>query len=131
MLVYNLLMDDDQFMKFIDEAVESLPREFLDRMENVSIVMEDYPNNLQMEKVQLRGEGGLLLGLYEGVPQTKRGRYGIGPTLPDKITIFKIPLMMVSKTPDELKEKVRDTVIHEIGHHFGMNEEQIRDAMKK
>lgn len=121
-------MDDEEFGKLIDLAVESLPKEFLDKLENVSIVMADWPTREQINKLRKSGRGGLLLGLYEGVPQTKRGRYGIGPTLPDKITIFKIPILRISRSYNELGERIKNTVIHEIGHHFGMSEEAIQKA---
>jgi len=94
-------------------------------LENVAIVIEDWPNSHQLRNLKL-SKNNLLFGLYEGVPQTRRGRYGIGATLPDKITIFKLPLMMVSGDYQMLKKNVADTVVHEIAHHFGMSEDDIR-----
>ncbi len=125
-------MDDEEFEKLINHAIESLPKEFLEKLENVSIVMANWPSREQLLAVKKGGQqGGLLLGLYQGIPQTRRGRYGIGTTLPDKITLFKIPLLKISKSYDELKENVRNTVVHEIGHHFGMSEEAIRKATER
>ena len=118
-------MGDDQFLELVDQALESVPQEFLDKLENVSVVVEDIPTRDQLKKL---GVAGMLLGLYEGVPKTKRGRYGVGPTLPDKITIFKFPILSIATSMEHLKDIVRNTVIHEIAHHFGMNEEMVRSA---
>lgn len=123
-------MDEHEFEDLVNEAVESLPIEFKDLLENVNIVVEDLPSGYQMQKMKQKGVHGMLLGLYEGIPQTKRGRYGVGGILPDKITIFRLPILHISRTSDQTKKQVRDTVLHEIGHHFGMSEEQIHDAMK-
>ena len=124
-------MNEQEFEDLVDEAVESLPSEFSNLLENVSIIVEDLPSGYQMHKMRQKGVHGMLLGLYEGVPQTKRGHYGIGGALPDKITIFRLPILRISRTNKEVKKQVRDTVLHEIGHHFGMSEEQIHDAMKE
>ena len=121
-------MDDTDFEILINKALEDLPKEFLDKLENVSVVIQDWPSIYQGKEQIKRGQRGLLLGLYEGIPQTKRGNYGIGGALPDKITIFKIPIQMISQTSSEIEENVRDTVMHEIAHHFGMDEESIRNT---
>jgi predicted Zn-dependent protease with MMP-like domain len=123
-------MSDKDFDELISKAIEDLPDEFLKKLENVSIVTSDWPTSSQVEDLRKKGQGGLLLGLYEGIPQTKRGRYGIGPTLPDKITLFKIPLLRISKSYGHLLENIRGTVIHEIAHHFGMSEDAIRTAKR-
>lgn len=121
-------MNDKQFEQLVELALEGLPKEFLDKLENVSIVTQNWPSKYQMQKLGTRGKKGLLLGLYEGVPQTRRGRYGIGGTLPDKITIFKMPQIIISGSYNDLIINVKNTVIHEIAHHFGMSEEAIRDT---
>jgi len=122
-------MNDEKFEKLIEIALETLPKEFKEKLENVSIIIQEWPNNLQMRKHV--GGKGLLLGLYEGIPQTRRGSYGIGGPLPDKITIFKIPILMISKSADDVKINVRETVVHEIAHHFGMNDMEIKSAIDK
>lgn len=122
MLCIIILMEDKDFEVLINKALDGLPKEFFDKMENVSIVIQDWPSRNQgLEQIK-RGQRGLLLGLYEGVPKTRRGAYGIGGSLPDKITIFKLPILMISQTPEKIAETVRDTVIHEIAHHFGMDD---------
>lgn len=121
-------MDDKEFHQLVDAAVASIPEEFLQKLDNVAVVVEDWPTPNQLQKLRARGERGFLLGLYEGVPQTRRRHYGIGGQLPDKITIFRKPLLAISRTKVDLMVRVRKTVIHEIAHHFGMDEEQVREA---
>ncbi len=122
--MYNLKsMDDKEFEKLVGEALDSLPKEFADRLENVGVTYENWPNPLQMRKLRLNRRS-LLFGLYEGVPLTQRRNYtGV---LPDKITIFKYPILMVSRSPEDVRERVRRTVIHEIGHHFGLSDKDLR-----
>ena len=120
-------MDDKDFEYLVERAIGTIPEEFQERLENVGIVIADWPSRYQMSKV---GGKGFLLGLYEGVPQTKRGRYGVGGVLPDKITIFKIPILRISRTIEDVIRQVRETVIHEIGHHFGLSEKEIRKAVR-
>lgn len=119
---------EGEFDNLVDEAINTIPQEFLEKLDNVEILVEDWPSPYQLHKMRGKGVHGMLLGLYEGVPQTRRRNYG--GVLPDKITIFKIPIIRISRNAKELKEQVRDTVIHEIGHHFGMSEEEIHSAMK-
>lgn len=121
-------MVTDHFEKLVEEAIETIPEEFLKIMENVSIVVEDWPRRDQLSRIWRKGQHGMLLGLYEGVPQTRRGRYGVGGHLPDKITIFRIPILRISRSEEHLMQIVKSTVIHEIAHHFGMDEHQVRKA---
>ena len=121
-------MNDEEFAKIVAAAVKNIPEEFQDKLENVSILVEDLPTPNQLNKLRARGERGLLLGLYEGVPQTRRGRYGIGGHLPDKITIFRLPIERIARSKVHLIQIVVNTVKHEIAHHFGMDEQQVRDA---
>jgi predicted Zn-dependent protease with MMP-like domain len=124
-------MNEEEFYQLIDKSIKTIPSELLEKIENVAIVVEEWPSAHQLEKIFKRGERGMLLGLYEGIPKTRRGNYGIGPTLPDKITIFKKPLEMFSKDQADLEKNVRDTVVHEIAHHFGMDEDDIRNAKSR
>lgn len=118
-------MEDKEFEKLVEDALEKLPKEFVDKLENVNVVVADWPTRAQGGEQVKRGEYGLLLGLYEGIPRTRRGSYGIGGALPDKITIFKLPILMISKTEADIKVNVERTVAHEIAHHFGMSDEHI------
>ena len=118
-------MDDAVFSKYVEEALGSLPARFRKKLDNVVVTIEDYPNRFQ----QMSARGGLLLGLYEGIPQTKRGSaYGIGGTMPDKITIFKNSILAIVRTEEEVVTQIRSTVLHEIAHHFGMDEHAVRKA---
>jgi predicted Zn-dependent protease with MMP-like domain len=121
----------DEFEKMVDAGIAAIPKRFLQKLDNVSIVIEDEPTLAQKEKLHLR-RGWTLFGLYEGVPQTKRGVY-YGSVLPDKITIFRKPIIESARDMEHIKEIVKNTVWHEIAHHFGMNEEEVRrsDARRK
>jgi len=121
-------MTNEKFEKIVKEGIKAIPQKFLEKLENVDIIVEELPTKEQLGKLKIRN-GFLLFGLYEGVPQTKRWHYG--QVLPDKITIFKKPIEKVAKTEIEIKEIVKNTVWHEIAHHFGMSEVQVRKAEAK
>jgi predicted Zn-dependent protease with MMP-like domain len=104
----------EEFERLVQEAIESLPAELRARMSNVGIVVADEPPF-----------GQPLLGLYEGIPLTRRGGY-YGNVLPDKITIFRGPLeRLYGHDADWLVEEVRRVVLHEIAHHFGISDERL------
>ncbi len=119
------------FRHAIALALEQMPEEFRSRLDNVNIFLENFPTQEQVVKFKLREKHVNLLGLYEGVPQNRRGRYGVGGALPDKISLFMQPLMFASRSEEELVKQIKATLYHEIGHHFGMSEEEIRKATKK
>ena len=112
-------MNEERFRRLVREAIDSLPSEFQMRLNNVAVVVEDMPTASQLRKLRLH-PWALLFGLYEGIPQTKRGNYS--GVLPDKITIFKKSIEKVARDDEEIKVQVRATVIHEIGHHFGLSD---------
>jgi predicted Zn-dependent protease with MMP-like domain len=120
-------MTHEEFEKLVGEGIDSIDKKFLEKLQNVEIVIEDDPTPYQLEKLKMRG--GILFGLYEGVPQTQRAQYG--QVLPDKITIFKNSIERVFFRPEDIKKAVKDVVWHEIAHHFGMNEQQVREAEQK
>lgn len=120
-------MTHEEFEQLVGEGINAIDEKFLAKLKNVEIVVEDNPAPFQIEKLKLRGA--LLFGLYEGVPQTKRQQYG--QVLPDKITIFKNPIEQVFSRPDDIKRAVKDTVWHEIAHHFGMDEKEVRQAERR
>lgn len=122
-------MSPDEFQEIVDATIKNLPPEFASKMENVDVLVEDWPNNYEMESIKAHPGKSLLFGLYRGVPKTKRGNYYSG-VLPDKITIFAGPILLVSKDKEDAKKKIKDTVLHEIGHHFGLSDEQIIKAQK-
>jgi predicted Zn-dependent protease with MMP-like domain len=116
-------MDDTRFKELVSEALDQLPKEFAEKLNNVSVTVDDFPTPYQMRKANL-APSMLLLGLYEGVPQTKRGVYY--SSIPDKITIFRYAILQVCSTEEEIRTQVRATVIHEIGHHFGLSEADLQ-----
>ncbi len=117
-------MDPEAFEQLVIEALEGLPQEILNYLDNVAITIADWPTPDELARAGV-ASGYTLFGLYEGVPLTGRTtHYGLVP--PDKITIFRGPLLRRFRTKQRLREEVRRTIIHEIAHHFGMTEEQIR-----
>ena len=108
----------------VARALDDLPLEFKSRLENVDVVVEDYPTSRQLGSVKL-GDRTQLLGLYEGVPQTKRGRH-YGMAVPDKITIFQKPIEAKARSDEGIESEIQRVVRHEIAHHFGSNEETLR-----
>lgn len=118
-------MDLEEVEKIVDEALNELPKEFKSQLDNVGFVVEPWPNSFEMDSIKAH-PGSLLFGLYHGVPKSRRtSNYS---SLPDKITIFAGPILTISKDRDDAVIRIKQTVLHEIGHHFGMNEEQIRKA---
>jgi predicted Zn-dependent protease with MMP-like domain len=116
----------EEFEDLVREALEELPEEFAERLDNVEVVVEDEPAPELLRSMGMDPRRDTLLGLYQGVPLHKRGN-SYGGVLPDKITIFYGPLLRVCRTPDRIRRQVRITVIHEIGHFFGLNDKAIRD----
>lgn len=107
-------MDTEEFRKIVEDAVVDLPEFFRRKLDNIDIVIED-------GHVDRRG----LLGLYQGVPLKKRG-FWYGNVLPDKITLFKTNIERISRDHIDIKEWVRRVLIHEIGHYFGFDEQELR-----
>lgn len=117
-------MDALRFEKLVSSALASFPKRLRDAMSNVAIVIENSPRARHGHETEI-GRRGLLLGLYEGVPQTAWGRTQSG-VLPDKITIFQQSIEKLAADDESLKELVRDVVWHEIGHHFGFSDKELR-----
>jgi predicted Zn-dependent protease with MMP-like domain len=109
-----------RFARLVRRALDDLPSTFRDRMRNIEIVVLDEPAEEHRPK-----DGGELLGLYEGVPLTGRG--AAEPYLPDRISIFRRPIERMTASPKGQEKIVRDTVIHEIAHHFGISDERLRE----
>ena len=121
-------MDRERFKRLVASAVVNLPEEFTTRLMNIDIVVENRPSLSQVRGSGLRQEQ-TILGLYEGVPQTKRGaHYGLVP--PDKITIFQKPIEVVCKHDTEIIAEVKKVIKHEIAHHFGISDASLRQLEK-
>ena len=114
----------DKFEDLVREALEGLPEEFLARLDNVDVVVEDMPTAEQLGENGI-GPDGTLFGLYEGIPLTERHNYSL--VVPDKITIFQRPLEQECETHDELMAEVQATVVHEVAHFFGIDDEALND----
>mgnify|MGYP001039078143 CR=1 FL=1 len=117
-------MEKERFEALVARAIENLPPEFRNKLENVDVVIEDWPTPSQLSQVKLRYPG-QLLGLYQGVPQARRSR-GYGMVLPDKISIFQKPIEAQCRFDEEIKAKIGEVVRHEIAHHFGTDEKTLR-----
>jgi predicted Zn-dependent protease with MMP-like domain len=116
-------MERSEFELLVAKAVESLPDDLLGRLDNVAIVVEEWPSKHHLERIRL-GRGGTLLGLYEGVPMTRRGvHYGMVP--PDKITIFQKPIEARCRHKGSIVQEIQRVVRHEIAHHFGIGEARL------
>lgn len=120
-------MTDAEFEAAVQDAIDSIPDEFLDELENLAFVIADEPEEEDFEGDGLYTEGGDLLGLYDGLSLAERDSgYGFGD-YPDTITIFKGPHERLEGGRAEILEEVRKTVVHEVAHYFGMDEDQVDD----
>ena len=114
-----------EFEELTISALKRLPHYFRKKLENVDVVIEDRASQELVSEMELQSPY-QLLGLYQGVPLQRRGFY-YGNVLPDKITLFQIPIESICKTKEEVEEKVREVVIHEVGHYFGLNDEKLEE----
>ena len=118
-------MERDHFRELVREALDTLPRDLLARVHNVDIVIEWRPTAEDRRRAGL-GPRSTLLGLYHGVPLPDRGEnYNL--VLPDKISIYQGPIESICRTDDEVREQVRTTVLHEIGHYFGIDDDRLHE----
>lgn len=116
-------LTDEEFDHLISRAMDELPQRYIKGLDNVAILYADEPDEHQLKKSDIR-DGGLLLGLYEGIPLTKRDA-GYNMVLPDKITLFKNSILSVVSGPEELFERIKRTLWHEIAHHYGLDHDRI------
>jgi predicted Zn-dependent protease with MMP-like domain len=116
-------MERERFEEIVGRVISGLPEEFGELMDNVDIIVEDWPSSSQLKKLKLKSRYDLL-GLYEGTPRTDRGQnYNL--VLPDKITIFRGPLESQCRSQKELKLEIARTVKHEIAHFFGIDDDRL------
>ena len=129
-------MTREEFDLLVEEALATIPQRFRDALKNVAIVVEDEPTPEQLasidddEDYEDDEEEVTLLGLYEGTPLTER-QWADGNRLPDKITLFQNPIEESSEDEDDLVIAIGETLIHEVGHYFGLSEEEIEEIEEK
>lgn len=124
----NSIPTDQEFEEMINNGISRLPKLYQDNLNNVGFVIADEPTPAQRHELKLRCNE-TLFGLYQGIPLTKRGT-GYNLVLPDKITIFKLPIVHASRTIEDIAEHVRHTVWHEVAHYYGLNHDQIHKREK-
>lgn len=116
-------MKQRQFERLVDRALESLPPEFQQLIDNVAIFIQDRPSRSLLREMGLEPDD-TLMGLYEGIPQTERTTtYDLVP--PDRITLFQRPIEECCSSDSEVAEQIRRTILHEVGHHFGIDDERL------
>lgn len=115
-------MDRQSFEKLVERSLKRLPRKFMDELENIAIEVEDEPSGEVLDDLGI--EDGELYGLYQGVPLTER-EWNYGNILPDRISIYQGPIERSARSAGEIEEIVLDTVMHEIGHYFGFDDETL------
>jgi predicted Zn-dependent protease with MMP-like domain len=113
MIAAMITMSVERFEELVSDALDDIPAELRQAMENVAVLVDD------------TSPPGRLFGLYEGVPLTSRGNYS--SSMPDRITIFMATICRASETAQDVVRLVHTTVIHEVGHHFGIGEKRLRD----
>jgi predicted Zn-dependent protease with MMP-like domain len=118
-----------EFERFVADALVSIPQRFREAMRNIAIVVEDEPSADLLEDMEIEPPD-TLLGLYQGTPLTER-TWGYGNTLPDRILIFQGPHERESDDEDDLVTAIGETLIHEIGHYFGLSEEEIEEIEER
>jgi predicted Zn-dependent protease with MMP-like domain len=116
-------LSEQEFEELVIAALDTLPEDLLALMNNVEVTVELRPTRDHLDSVGIRH--GSLLGLYEGIPLTQRTSTGYSIVVPDKITIFQRPIEGVCRTREEIVAQVRQTVVHEVAHHFGIGEERL------
>lgn len=124
-------MTDERFEQLVAEGVDAIPERFLKKLDNVAVVIANVPTPEQLQQNHVP-DGETLLGLYEGVPLIERGENYGGFVLPDKITIFKLPILEEANgDEEEVRRVVKETVWHEIAHYFGYDDEAIEEREER
>jgi predicted Zn-dependent protease with MMP-like domain len=118
-------MDLVDFDEIVSEALDALPEEFRNGMDNVDIVVEDWPSRETMRQAGV-SHPAQLLGFYHGVPLTRRGQ-GYNLVLPDRISIYRMPILLRARTPEQVRETIHRVVRHEVAHHFGIDDEHLHE----
>jgi predicted Zn-dependent protease with MMP-like domain len=120
-------LNRETFEELIDKAFEKIPQKFKQKMENVEIIVEDFPTPEDLEQPRIRDES-LLLGLYRGTPLPKRSIWQVA-RLPDRIILFQKNIERMCRSKKEVEQKVYEVLLHEIGHYFGLSDKEIYELM--
>ncbi len=112
----------ERFEELVSEALDTIPDELSRHIENVVVVVQDWPSTHQSA-----GHAGMLLGLYEGISLTRRSPMSYSGVMPDRITIFRVPHIRITADEEALRRRIAVTVVHEVGHHFGISDDQLRE----
>jgi predicted Zn-dependent protease with MMP-like domain len=115
----------EEFEDLVAQALEEIPEDFLAKLDNVEVVVEEDPSPELLRQMGLYGHG-TLFGLYQGIPRTQKSSFHF-PTMPDRITIYRRPIVQACRTRRRIIEQVKKTVLHEVAHHFGFSEERLRE----
>lgn len=119
-------VSEEEFQLLMEQSMDSIPEIFKGKLDNIVFIIEQYPSTNDLSRLGMQ-EGRHLLGLYSGIPFTHRSTWYAGTT-PDRIILFQRNIEAICRTKEELAAKIREVVIHEVAHYFGMNDEQIRKA---
>ncbi|MGE5443988.1 MAG: metallopeptidase family protein [Ignavibacteriales bacterium] len=120
-------LDREKFEELVNKAYEKIPERFKQKMENVEIIVEDFPTPEDLEQLRIRGEK-LLLGFYRGTPLPKRSVWQVA-RLPDKIVLFQRNIERMCRSEKEIEERVYEVLLHEIGHYFGLSDKEMYELM--
>jgi predicted Zn-dependent protease with MMP-like domain len=119
-------MSPEDFEALVEQAMDELPGEFTQRLENISIAVEDYPSDEVLQSLKPRPLRESLLGVYIGVPYNRRPASPLSGKLPDRVELYQKNIESICRDDREVKEQIKKTFIHEIGHYFGFGEEDLR-----
>lgn len=122
-------MTRERFTRLVEQALSEIPAQFREAMANVAVVVEDEPSQELLNDLDMQPDD-TLFGLYQGTPLTERGSQ-YGNTLPDRISIYQLPIEEACEDDEDIRQCIAETVIHEFGHYFGLSEEEIEEIEEK
>ena len=118
-------IDRQEFEELVARSLDDIPTEFRDLLKNIEVFIEEEPDRRTLRQLGIH-RGGTLFGLYEGVPLPERSEFAF-PPMPDRITIYRLPILAACRSRAEIVEQVKLTVVHEVAHHFGISDERLHE----